>query len=280
MGFYAKYRKFLREYVDKKYLQQYKNVTVLAENFVNNAYIVLFEIQEDFSFHHMPAVRRYILVENVSKPILSELKLVPNSDGYITMNKSVLAQILGEKLYKCLAQKGLAMTEETALSLNNRFCWHRLVACIYYNCIGKEIHHINKDVTDNNINNLVPLKKNEHQTIEKMDSENCKNISLWYQDQEKIKRRRKRETIASNDNVIKEIIESFLLGDSVSKIVKKLNRRIKKSSVYKIIGRFHYAKEFLFWLHNQEQQACKRLYGNSKKRWGKIIEYENLKHII
>ena len=279
MNFYVKYKDFLRMYVDKKYLQQYKNVRILAENFVGNSYIVLFETQEDFSFQSMPVVHRFILVENVSKPIISELKLVPNSDGYITMNKSELSKILGEKQYKHLAERGLAMTEETALSLNNRFCWHRLVACVYYNCLGKEVHHINKAVTDNNINNLVPLKKSEHQIIENMDAENGKNSSLWYQEQEKLKiMKQKRKTVASNDNVIEEIIKCFAQGYSVSDIVKKLNRRVKKSSVYKIIGRFHYVKEFLFWLDNYEQQACERLNGNSKKRWEKVIEFENRKY--
>ena len=64
MDFNTNYRDFLREYIDKKYLQQYNNLIVLAENFVDNYYVVLFETQEDTLYHTMPVngLQRSVLV--------------------------------------------------------------------------------------------------------------------------------------------------------------------------------------------------------------------------
>lgn len=42
----AKYQTFLREYVDKKWLQQFKNAVVLGERLIAGYYIVIFETPE------------------------------------------------------------------------------------------------------------------------------------------------------------------------------------------------------------------------------------------
>lgn len=277
MDIHAKYRQFLREYVDKKYLQHQKNVTVLGENFVDNYYVVLFEIQEDSLYHPMPETHRFILVENVGSPLIAELKLVPNSDGYVTMNKANLSNIVGKKLYRKFANRGIAMTTEIGLRLNNRFCWHRLVACLYYcDCLENEIHHINEDITDNNINNLIPLKKSEHNIIKK-DKAHGRNFAIGIQEQEKAKAfKKKRETVASNDELILDVIELSMCGYTVNKIIKKFNKRIQKSSIYKIIKKIYYKKEFVFWLQNQSLPAWGQLNGNYIDRWCKIIKFEEL----
>ncbi len=44
-----KYQNFLRQFVDKKYLQKYEIVTVLGDKILNGYYIVIFEVQEDFT---------------------------------------------------------------------------------------------------------------------------------------------------------------------------------------------------------------------------------------
>ena len=47
MNIKQKYRNFLRQLVDKKYLENYKNVTVIGENLINGYYIVIFETEID-----------------------------------------------------------------------------------------------------------------------------------------------------------------------------------------------------------------------------------------
>ena len=47
MGIREKYRNFLRQLVDRKYLEKFKNVTVLGENLLNGYYIVIFETDID-----------------------------------------------------------------------------------------------------------------------------------------------------------------------------------------------------------------------------------------
>ncbi len=43
MSIRQKYRNFLRKLIDTKYLQRFKNVTVLGERLINGYYIVIFE---------------------------------------------------------------------------------------------------------------------------------------------------------------------------------------------------------------------------------------------
>ena len=47
MGIREKYRNFLRQLVDRKYLEKFQNVTVLGENLLNGYYIVIFETDID-----------------------------------------------------------------------------------------------------------------------------------------------------------------------------------------------------------------------------------------
>lgn len=278
MDFNTNYRDFLREYIDKKYLQQYNNLIVLAENFVDNYYVVLFETQEDTLYHTMPVIHRFILVENIEEPIIKELKALPHPDGYITMSKAELAKIVGDKLYNKLVCRGIATTKEIGYRKNNRFSWHRLVACIYYNCLDKEVHHINKVRIDNNIKNLIPLEKQEHAQIENLDEENARNLALDILCSLKAKLKRKRQTVANNVDLIHEILECSMCGYKTTKLIKKYRHYIKKSSIYEIVKKGYYFSMFLYWLQNKEQQAWGRLNGNSLKRWIKIIEFENQKY--
>ena len=275
MDIYAKYRQFLREYVDKKYLQHYKNVTVLGENFVDNYYVVLFETQEDSLYHPMPEMRRFILVENIEKPILSKLIPQPDKKGYITMKKSELKGIVGNRLYNKFANQGIATTKEIGLRTNKRFCWHRLIACLYYNCIDKQIHHINRHISDNSINNLVPLKESTHKKIDNFDF-NGNFLSIDYQEHEKYKIRRTKRTIAKDDDVIMDIIHFSLNGHKIKTIINKKKRILKKSSIYKIVKIIYYKKEFLNWLQNQQEPAWEQLDGKFNNRWCEIIKFEKL----
>ena len=126
---------------------------------------------------------------------------------------------------------------------------------------------------------MLPIEKGCHSAIDK-DIANGKNLSLMFQEQLKNKYHNKRNTVASNSELVEEIAEMLWLGYKVNKIVKLLNHRIEKTSVYKIRGNFYYFKEFLFWLNHQEQQAWERLDGKSLKRWEKVIEFENPKHRV
>ena len=268
------YRLFLRAHVENNYISKYKNALILGENFVKSCYIVLFEVKEIAESEIN--VKRFILIENIKNPILLELKIVPNSDGYITISKKHFNKNLPIKIVKKLANKGIASTIEIGLKTDKSFCWHRLVACLYYNCLEKEVHHImSEDITCNDITNLIPVSKSFHTSLHNMDL--SLSISLAREEQSVLRRKYyiEKQTIASNAELIFQILKLKNDGIKPNQIIKKVKKSIKKSKVYEILSIFYYSKSFIEWLKTQENKEFTELYGNLSKSWIKILEFED-----
>ena len=270
------YRFFLRAYVENNYISKYKNALILGENFLGSYYVVIFENFEVLK------VKRFLLIENISQPILLELKPTPNTDGYITMSKKHLNKNLPKKIIKSFASRGYASPIEIGLKTNKSFCWHRLVACLYYNCLGKEIHHIMpEDITCNDITNLIPVNKSFHTSLHNMDL--SLSISLAREVQSVLRRKyyTEKQTVASNAELIFQILKLKNDGINPNQIIKKVKRSIKKSKVYEILSIFYYSKSFIEWLETQENKEFTELYGNLSESWIKILEFEDCqKHCL
>lgn len=263
------YRFFLRAYVENNYISKYKNALILGENFLGSYYVVIFENFEVLK------VKRFLLIENISQPILLELKPTPNTDGYITMSKKHLNKNLPKKIIKSFASRGYASTIEIGLKTNKSFCWHRLVACLYYNCLGKEIHHIMpEDKTCNDITNLVPLKKHFHNNLHKLDLAFATSLARNEQTILRKKSFKENITVANNDELLWEILKLKNTGMKPKSIILIFHKLIKKSKIYEILSFYHYSKEFVIWLKIQQKQCFTELYGNLSEAWNKIIEFE------
>ena len=109
------YRLFLRAYVENNYISKYKNALILGENFLGSYYVVIFENFEVLK------VKRFLLIENISQPILLELKPTPNTDGYITMSKKHLNKNLPKKKNKRIDSRGNTSTIENSMKTKKKF---------------------------------------------------------------------------------------------------------------------------------------------------------------
>ena len=221
--------------------------------------------------------QRFILIENIKEPIILELNKQPHREGYITINKADLANNIPYKLLKILAKRGLASSEEIGLRTNKRFCWHRLVACLYYNCIGKFVHHIHKDSRNiNDITNLIVLNEIEHKSI---DNDRINYLERGLEIQKNLKDnffKPNKQTLANNDHIILKILILKKKGLNNRRIIKKLKTKIKQTKVYEHIKTFFYIDDFLRWLESEQNKPIQRLNEKIRKRWQKIIDFESL----
>ena len=262
------YKEFLRIKVDKYYLGQFSDVKVLGEYFLNDSYFVIFEGHKNGKFEIG------IIIENISKPIFATLKVQPSADDYITINKNDLFKVIPKKLYMSLAKQGLATTVKIGLKRNKRFSWHRLICCGYYNCLGREVHHIDKNPKNNGIINLVPISRDFHMRLDKNVGE-AYIYSRLLQNLE-LNKKKNKNTLAKNVLVILDVLRMKSEGRKTCDIVKSLSAKIKKSTVYNILKKYYYAEEFLKWLNSQEQQCFTDLDGNFCKRWDGILKFDSM----
>ena len=180
----------MKELIFKSYLKNYESVEILGQNFLENLFVTVFETKKQNSTF------RYLLIENIKKSVVYELKILPNLDGYIVFCKQDYARKIPLNIRKKFAKKGIAMTHERGLKNNKSLCFHRLVASLYYNCLNLEIHHIDKNKHNNFFENLVPLTAQKHKEIE-----NCFELSL--KEKENLTNKTKNKiTLAKNDNLI------------------------------------------------------------------------------
>ncbi len=142
------YQQFLREKIDEKYLNS-PYTEVLAENFIDNLYFVVYEIVTTDGI-----LRRFLLIANIKKDILIELNQWHHDEGYIIFGKSNLRKNISDKIYQKLAERGLYQTKNNALKTNSKpFLLSRLVCCVYQNILNLEVHHIHSNLILNDVNN-------------------------------------------------------------------------------------------------------------------------------
>ena len=273
MNLQTKYRQFFREKLEKEELYKYGNLVVLGENILENIY---FAICEE---HLSSDIQRYIFIIDKNKIHKFNIKISKHNDKYVRCTKKSLCKNLGEKYYGIFVRNGLARSEEVGWKLNNYCCFHRLVLALYTSMLNRDTHHLNEIRNENPITNLVPIDTIFHETMHKnFDAE-------WYKEllqQEfvynlKHPKKQKRQTVASNEYIILQLLSLKESGYTVKKIYKDLKHKISERAIYNILNKFHsYRKEFLEWLEMQERTPSLELDAESHSRWFEILIFDRL----
>lgn len=204
----------------------------------------------------------YLFIGNTTdKDQIIPLETEKHKDDYIRMYKNNLKNIIPSKLFKKLCKRGLYKNIKSANNnYDNRIVVHRLVACIHYEILDKEIHHMNKIRSDNWIGNLLPVTtKKQH---DKAD-DNFEYAQQLKREFDAIKPTR--NTVANNSEVVIDILEMiYIQRKSVNEIQKKY-KKIKKSKIYEIkclhCKYVEFSKQFL----NHTQCDLPDLYGKANK---------------
>lgn len=236
---------YLSQEIRNKYLYQFNDYTILGQNFVDTTYMMVVEVR-DTSYSSKSSF--YIIKENVKNPKMSELKVDIYRDNYIRLNQDGLKEILGEKIFKKLLQNGLFKSKKKR-DYNARTSMQRLVACLYANITGFEIHHINKNKSDNRFVNLVPLDGDTNKRIENLPTEEMIQFGETKHNEwvEQINKR-KRSTLSENSLLIYDIL-SHSIGKKVKEVHRLFKDKIKSIKVIgKILNTFFYKENFLKYL--------------------------------
>ena len=258
------YKRFLHSFVVEKHLKKFSEIKILGENFIENCYFLIFEVLEEKQTY-------FLIIENIEKPIFEKLKAIKNPDNYMVVNKKHFAQIVPIKIREKLAKRGLCSNFEIGMKKNKYFCLHRFVACLYFNCIGFEVHHINKNPCDNHYLNLVPLKPAYHKLV---DSD-LQNGELFAKDEQQHllgRSYKSYRTVANNDSLLNEFINLKNQNFSMKEIASKLNRYLKKSKIYELNLFFYYSKGFQKWLETLANIEFSEDYGKFKN----VIRNKNM----
>lgn len=148
------YRKFLEEKMKKeieKIIDSSDEKCNFYYNFVDNELIGVVD-----SFNHT-----YLIVLNSHKD--TTVKLEQDNFEYKLIRKKTLKSNISKYTYSKLVKRGLYQSEYSGKNSNNGyFGVHRLKACIKENILGKEVDHIDENPYNNDISNLNPLLKEEH----------------------------------------------------------------------------------------------------------------------
>lgn len=225
----------------------------------------------------MELISRYLIVENIKDSRIFKIETIPHKDGYVITSRKYLQDFMPVKAFQTLLKQGLYMTEKAKNSTNdNKICLHRLNLCLYQKIIGSSVHHIDKNKHNNSITNLLPISNEKiHSDLDHKDYD----LKIAYKLQKEFKSqvfKPKNQTVASNDDVIFEILNLKVQELNVNAIIKKMKSKIKKSSVYKILKDFFYVKEFLQALENNSIQEFSRFDGKTLNKWEYIKAFEGL----
>lgn len=155
-------------------------------------------------------MERYVLIENIERPVLIKLDEDWHKDGYIIFRKRNLYK-LPKQVKKYLIKNGLYKSIESANnSHDNLFNLHRLVLCLYVNIVGYIVHHIENNVNINNISNLVRVTQAKHDEIELLGLDAGKKES--YREQKRLCKL-KRKTLAEDEELVLKILKLRGLKD-------------------------------------------------------------------
>lgn len=225
----------------------------------------------------MELISRYLIIENIKDSKIFKIEIAPHKYGYVITSRKYLQDYMPVNAFKTLLEQGLYMTEKAKNSSHdNKIGLHRLNLCLYEKIAGISVHHIDKDKQNNCIMNLLPITNERIHTV--LDHEDF-DLELATKLQKDFKCKvfkTKNQTVASNDEIILEILNLHVQGLKTNAIIKKMKSKIKKSSVYKIIKEFFYAKDFLQALKNNSIQGLLEFDGKTFKMWEYIKAFEGL----
>lgn len=240
----TQYRIFLWNKFD---FSEYKDsLTILNVGFVDNYYMAVMQSKKNELEHT-------IIVKNIKNPTQIPLQAEYGQGGYHVFNRNKIDR-LPKKLINKLNKNGLFKTDKENRSPNAKTSIHRLVSCIDGNCKGLDVHHINKDIHQNDICNLVPVTTEQNNELEYIKNYYEDGFNIMLQEGYRLKakdeeqKRNIKRYMKDNESLQLEIIE-YGINHKPSEAIHKYKRYIGTPQIIRnIYNYFYYKVEFLNWL--------------------------------
>ena len=218
----------------------------------------------------------YLIIENCKSANYLKLNSSTNNDGYIVSNRFCIEKYMNKSLFKKLLKRGLYMSidaRENVKNLDNLFSLQRLASCIADDISSKEVHHINKSVTNNSILNLLPMTKAEHSLL----GNDCDYITKGNKLFNEHFKQRVNNTIGTNDLLIWDFLECKIQGKSVKQLKRKF-KNISKSKLYEIQSYFYYLEDYIKWLKMLKDKPSPKLSGILSECWKNIEKFDEIRY--
>lgn len=218
---------------------------MLNVGFVDNYYLMITQDNKE-------QLKHTLIIGNITKCIKVTFKAIYNKNGYMVFNIKELKEKIPKKCFNKLLNRGLFKNKKKR-EYNTFTSIHRLVYCINDNCIDKEIHHINKDKSNNTEMNLVSLTGKENKEMEQIkDSKEFKKIGFKIKDkkeEEKEKKIKKKKSYKANNDKLQMEIIKYAINHTTKETIKRYKKFIRTPQKIREIINFYYFKgEFLEWL--------------------------------
>ena len=274
MSVESQYIEFLCQKLDKEMLCRYKNLKVMGANLINGILIVLCEVNQGTA-----KVERYIFTMEKGKIEKYEIDTSINDSNYIVVNKDFLDRILPKRIYETFVKQGLALSIKVGKNTKGQCGWHRLIMCLYFCIISFEVHHIDTDVQNNNLQNLTPIQKEKHITIHTISDnkelvrcgEKIRNAYIKYFNG------LKRQTLVNNEEIVLSVLKAKCMGKKIKEIHKIINKKISIRSISNILKKYSsYRNEFIESFETHKILPFPDLNAKYKKRWGEVYEYKRI----
>lgn len=248
------YKQFTHELLNTT-LKMFSDATMLVTNFVDNAYMTVFQDNKE-------PLKHYLIITNIKKGNVYDIQARYNSGGYIVFNVDDLWKPIPPKQWKELIKSGLFYQDKEGRDrYKPLIAMHRLVSCIGYGDIkGRIIHHVNKIKDDNRLDNLIPCLfqsdnvylDTRYKTTDEVYIRGVKGVQDYYKKKLLKAEARQRQTLTLNDNLHLDIIKYALTHDNKD-VIKHFKNKIKTPQTIRDILNFYYhKKQFIRWLDNRE----------------------------
>ena len=245
----TEYHMFLFDNLYNKLLDTNK-LNYLNDGFIDNVHFSVWQYKDE-------PLKHLLHIDNIKKPLDITIMCKWGKGKYIVFDKRDFSMPVPDVYMKKLYKQGLYMAStnyDSAL-----MAIHRLVACLSYNLNGMEVHHINKNKSNNCLENIVPTPKEVNRTIEICfkDMDDLLEIGRRlkkFQKPQKFDRLQQKQkiTVGRNERLHLRIIEYGIEHTITATIIKKFKKLIKTpQTIRDILNYFFYRKEFIQWMKNE-----------------------------
>ncbi len=264
------YHGYIKAKFNEEHVLYNPNTFVMGENILDGYYFLLLD-DWNISFSQV-----YLIVENCKTPCyLSVTTKEPNPYKYCTFRKSVLKNFMPKGAFNALINNGLYKDYSKAISsIDNLASVHRLNMCLYTDIKDLEVHHNNKIKTDNYIANLTPVEEKLHDALDMLPEPEFSRLTnkLHFEFKQSLMKPR-RDSVASRDEVVLDIILLLWKGLAPIEIEKKLGGRVHKSKIYEIKNYYFYLDEFLEYLYNGFVKGVSTFDGIYDYQWTRMWDF-------
>lgn len=236
--FIKDYRRYVENSVKEK-LKGYENI--VFNGWLNGVFLAVLDegVQLFFIFGNIKSKNRFY-----------SLKTYRNNAGYKYFHLDDLKSFPKE-FFKVLKKRGLLFNGDYGRSKITTV--QRLIACLTYDITSSHIHHIDYDIDNNYLDNLIPLNPLLHQDLHSLNSEKIDRVNK----PEKLKKKTKYSKYKNDLIILVIIYYKYIEGYTINHISRfKAVKPLSTRTINNILKNFAEFKSYYFYITGRNGNNC------------------------